>query len=73
MEVLKGTDHAESLAYLNAQREVYLLELPELRLKKKIRLKKDESRISCFELTNQVAIVGSQDGTLHIIADPSSF
>ena len=35
--------------------------------------KKDEYKISCFELTNQIAIAGSQDGALQIIADPSSF
>jgi hypothetical protein len=58
---------------LNALREIFILELPELKTKKKIRLKKDEYKISCFELTNQIAIAGSQDGALQIIADPSSF
>lgn len=73
MSVLQATDHCEYLTYLNALREIFILELPELKTKKKIRLKKDEYKISCFELTNQIAIAGSQDGALQIIADPSSF
>lgn len=41
MSVLMATNHSESLVYLNAQREIYILEFPELKTKKKIRLKKD--------------------------------
>ena len=67
------TGRSESLVYLNAQREIFILELPDLKSKKRIRLKKDEYKISCFESTNQIAIAGSQDGALQIIADPSSF
>lgn len=41
MGILVATDCCEYLSYLNAQREIYIMELPELKLKKKIRLKKD--------------------------------
>ena len=48
--------------------------IPELEQKKKIRLKRDENRISCFESNMRMAMVGgSQDGTIQIISDPSIY
>jgi hypothetical protein len=42
MSVLKATDYSEHLAYLTAQKEIFVLELPELKVRKKtIKLKKD--------------------------------
>jgi hypothetical protein len=44
-----------------------------LKIKKKKRLKNDEFRMSCFEMTNELAIAGKQDGIMKVIADPSFF
>ena len=48
-------------------------DIPELSLRKKVRLKKDEFKISCFESNRKMAMVGSQDGTIQIISDPTLF
>ena len=73
MGVVDGSDKMENLVYLNRNREVMIEELPELRRKKRIRLKKDEFKISCFESSEKMALVGIQDGTIQIIADPTIF
>ena len=73
MTVLSGSDKMDSLVYLNRNREVMIEELPELTRKKKIRLKKDEFKISCFDCSEKMGLVGIQDGTIQIIADPSVF
>jgi hypothetical protein len=72
MSVVKASDFSEALVYLNSQREVLIEELPELNRKKKIRLKKDEYKVSCFHATNKLAIIGYQDGTIQMIGDPST-
>jgi hypothetical protein len=61
--------------YLNAQRELFIWELPYLHLKRKVKVKRDEYRISCFETcqNGKIAINGTEDGALQIIANPSSY
>jgi hypothetical protein len=48
MHVQPSTDFSESLVYMNGKRELYILELPDLVVRKKMRLKKDQFGITCF-------------------------
>jgi hypothetical protein len=54
---------------------MFIEEMPLLKLKRKIKLKKDEFKISCFECcsNSKIAIAGTEDGALQIIANPSSY
>jgi hypothetical protein len=60
---------------MNAQKELSVWELPFLKLKQKIRIRKDYSKLSCFESSSngKILITGTEDGSLHIIANPESF
>jgi hypothetical protein len=75
LSVLKSTDSTECLVYLNAQRELFVWELPFLQLRRKVKVKRDEYRISCFEacLNSKIAICGTEDGALQIIANPAAY
>ena len=41
MSILPATDSTECLVYLNGLRELYVWELPYLRLRRKVRVKRD--------------------------------
>jgi hypothetical protein len=60
---------------LNAQRELFIWELPFLKLKKKVKVKRDESRISCFQIcsNSKMAVAGTEEGGLQILANPESY
>ena len=60
--------------YLNAQKEMLVWSLPFARLKRKIKVKKDEMRASCFAVSSsRLALAGTQDGALHIVANFQSY
>ena len=60
---------------MNSHRELYVWSLPYLQLKRKMKLKKDEFRISCFEScqNSKIGVAGTEDGGLQIIANPASY
>lgn len=54
---------------------MYIWGLPFLKLKRKIKVSKDDSRLSCFEVcaNSKIAVAGTQNGALQIVADPTSY
>jgi hypothetical protein len=61
--------------YLNAHRELFVWELPFLHLRRKVKVKRDEYRVSCFEAcrNGKIAINAAEDGALQIIANPQAY
>lgn len=61
--------------YLNSHRELFIWELPFLQLRRKVKVKRDDFRISCFEtcLSGKIAINGTEDGALQIITNPAAY
>jgi len=49
MAVLPTSNTTERLTYLTSSKDLFILELPFLEQKRKIKLKKDTLKISCFE------------------------
>ncbi len=75
MAVIPTSDTTETLTYLTSTKELYILELPFLEQKRKIKLKKDTYKISCFEScqNGRICLTGTEDGGIQIIADPACY
>lgn len=75
MTVLPTSNTTERLTYLTSSKDIYILELPFLEQKRKIKLKKDSYKISCFESCHngKIALTGTEDGAVQIVADPSCY
>jgi hypothetical protein len=60
--------------YLNAQREMFIWELPFLSLKRKCKVKRDDSKISCFQASpcGKLGVSGTEDGAILLLANPQN-
>ncbi len=75
MAVIPTSDTTETLTYLTSTKELFILELPFLEQKRKIKLKKDTYKISCFEScqNGRICLTGTEDGGIQIVADPACY
>lgn len=75
MAVVPTSDTTEVLTYLTSTKELFILELPFLEIKRKIKLKKDSYKISCFEScqNGRICLTGTEDGGIQIVADPGCY
>jgi hypothetical protein len=61
--------------YLNSQREMLVWELPYLKLKRKIKVRRDDFRVSSFESCSscKIAVAGTEEGAMQIVVNPGSY